>query len=242
MSNCLVAYPRVVLKITGEALGKNGEFGIDMEQGRFLVEEILDAYALGAQIAIVVGGGNLVRGVDLQKHGLDPILSDHAGMLATAINALIIEGLLKNSGMEKVRVMTAIEMKQVTEPVLHKKAAKHLEDGFIVIFGCGTGNPGFSTDSAAVLRAHEIRADIVLKATKVNGVYDSDPQKNSDAKQFDFNELTFDKVMSDRLNVMDAAAFAYAREHGIPILIFNLFQKGNLRKVLLGEKIGNKIS
>ena len=230
------AYKRILLKLSGEALSEGG--GIDFAiLGRFC-DELVEVHALGVEIGLVVGGGNIFRGMDGLEMGLDQPSGDYMGMLATVINALAIQASLEKRGLP-TRVMTAIEMRPVAEPYIRRRATRHLEKGRIVIFGAGTGNPFFTTDTAAGLRANEIGADIVMKATRVDGVYDDDPEKNPDAKMFD--ELDFTTVLTEKYRVMDATAISLCRENNLPILVFNLTKQGNIVKILQGERIGTLV-
>ena len=230
------AYKRILLKLSGEALSEGG--GIDFDILGSFCDELLEVHALGVQIGLVVGGGNIFRGMDGLETGLDQPSGDYMGMLATVINALAIQASLEKRGLP-TRVMTAIEMRPIAEPYIRRRATRHLEKGRIVIFGAGTGNPFFTTDTAAALRANEIGAEIVMKATRVDGVYDDDPEKNPDAKKFD--ELDFTTVLTEKYRVMDATAISLCRENNLPILVFNLTTKGNIIRVLQGEKIGTLV-
>jgi uridylate kinase len=230
------AYSRILLKLSGEALSEDG--GIDFEiLGRFC-DEVAEVHAMGVQIGLVVGGGNIFRGMDGLETGLDQPSGDYMGMLATVINALAIQASLEKRGLP-TRVMTAIEMRPIAEPYIRRRATRHLEKGRVVIFGAGTGNPFFTTDTAAALRANEIGAEIVMKATRVDGVYDDDPEKNPNAKKFD--ELDYTTVLTEKYRVMDATAISLCRENSLPILIFNLTKKGNILRILEGERIGTLV-
>jgi len=224
------------LKLSGEALSEGG--GIDFYILGSFCDELVEVHALGVQIGLVVGGGNIFRGMDGLETGLDQPSGDYMGMLATVINALAIQASLEKRGLP-TRVMTAIEMRPIAEPYIRRRATRHLEKGRIVIFGAGTGNPFFTTDTAAALRANEIGAEIVMKATRVDGVYDADPEKNPDAKKFD--ELDFTTVLTEKYRVMDATAISLCRENNLPILVFNVTTKGNIIRVLQGEKIGTLV-
>ena len=230
------AYGRVLLKISGEALeGPSGASGIDFSTLGTFCEEIAEAHAMGVEIGLVVGGGNIFRGAEAD---LDRPTGDYMGMLATVINGLAIQASLEARGVP-TRVLTAIEMRPVAEPYIRRRATRHLEKGRVVIFGAGTGNPFFTTDTAAALRANEIGAEVLLKATKVDGVYDSDPVKNPDAVRFE--HLDYTTVLSKNLRVMDATAISLCRENKLPIVVFNLTQPGNVVKVLRGESIGTVV-
>src|SRR5450432_3398500 len=223
-------FKRVLLKISGEALAASQGFGIDSPRIHEIAAELADVHTLGVQIAIVVGGGNFFRGVGEQAKEMDRVSADHMGMLATAINALALQDALEK---QKVftRVMSAIEMNQVAEPFIRRRAIRHLEKDRIVIFAGGTGNPYFSTDTAASLRAMEIKADVILKATKVDGIYDADPMKVKDAKKFD--QITYMDVLKQGLRVMDATAISLCKDNSLPIIVFKLAERGNIRRVIL---------
>ena len=232
------AYKRVILKLSGEALLGKSSFGIDIEILRVIAEEVKEINNLGVQMGIVIGGGNIFRGVEASTKGLDRASADHMGMLATVINSLALQNVLE--GMDvATRVQTAIEMRDVAEPYIKGKAINHLEKGRVVIFAAGTGNPYFTTDTAASLRALEMQADVVLKATKVDGVYDKDPVSNGDAKIFE--RIDYTEVLSRNLRVMDSTAISMCRDNNLPIVIFNLEQRGNIRRVICGESIGTKV-
>jgi uridylate kinase len=231
-------YKRVILKLSGEALLGKNSFGIDIEILKVIAEEVKDIIALGVQMGIVIGGGNIFRGVEASTKGLDRASADHMGMLATVINGLALQNVLEGIGVT-TRVQTAIDMRDVAEPYIKGKAINHLEKGRVVIFAAGTGNPYFTTDTAASLRALEMQADVVLKATKVDGVYDKDPVKNGDAKIFD--RIDYTEVLSRNLRVMDSTAISMCRDNNLPIVVFNLEQRGNIRRVICGEPIGTKV-
>ncbi|MDO9464566.1 MAG: UMP kinase [bacterium] len=228
-------YKRILLKLSGEALKGKREFGIDFEETALIAEQINEIQALGVEIAVVIGGGNIFRGVPASKNGIDRVTADYMGMIATMINALALQGALENMGVV-TRVQTAIEMQKLAEPYIRRKAVRHLEKGRVVIFAGGTGNPYFSTDTAAALRAVEIEAEIVLKATKVDGVYSSDPLTNKKAKRF--SSINYIEVITKRLKVMDSTAISLCMDNNLPIVVFNMAQKGNIRKVIMGENIG----
>jgi len=231
-------YKRILLKISGEALLGNQEFGIDLNVVNYIAEEIREITELGVQIAIVMGGGNIFRGSIAEKGGMDRVMADYAGMLATVINGIILEESLKKNHIP-VRLMSALAMKEVAEPYIQKRALRHLHKGRVVIFSGGTGNPFFTTDSGAALKASEIRADAVLKATKVDGVYDSDPMKNKNAKKYE--QIDYMDALKQNLKVMDATAFALCMDQKIPIIVFDLNKSGNIKKIILGEKIGTVV-
>jgi uridylate kinase len=232
-------FKRIILKLSGEALAANQGFGVDPERIHEIAAELADVQSLGVQIAVVVGGGNFFRGVAVQAKNMDRVSADHMGMLATVINALALQDALEKQGVH-TRVQSAIEMNQVAEPFIRRRAIRHLEKGRVVIFAGGTGNPYFSTDTAASLRAMEIKADAILKATKVNGVYDADPMLVKDAKMF--QTISYLDVLSKGLKVMDATAISLCRDNNLPIIIFNLNNHGNIRRVVLGEKVGSLVS
>jgi uridylate kinase len=232
------SFKRILLKLSGEALAAHQGFGIDTSRIHEIAAELADAHQLGIQIAIVVGGGNFFRGVADQARDMDRVSADHMGMLATVINALALQDALEK---QKVftRVQTAIEMNQVAEPFIRRRAMRHLEKGRVVIFAGGTGNPYFSTDTAASLRAMEIKADAILKATKVDGIYDADPMVVKDAKKF--TDISYMDVLKLGLKVMDSTAISLCKDNNLPIIVFNLNEHGNIRKVLSGEKIGSTV-
>ena len=233
-----LAYRRILLKLSGEALMGDEDYGIDPKVIGRLAREIIEAQQAGAEIGVVIGGGNIFRGAGLAAEGMDRVTGDQMGMLATVINALAMQDALEKLG-ARVRVMSAIKINDVCEDYIRRRAIRHLEKGRIAIFAAGTGNPFFTTDSGAALRAIEIGADLLLKATKVDGVYDSDPKKNPDAKRFD--TLGYDEVIARNLNVMDTAAFALARDSNLPLRIFDMSQPGVLLRVLRGEEIGTLV-
>jgi uridylate kinase len=232
-------FKRVLLKLSGEALAASQGFGVDPIRIHEIAAELADVKSLGVEIAIVVGGGNFFRGVAEQAKEMDRVSADQMGMLATVINALALQDALEKQGVF-TRVMSAIEMNQVAEPFIRRRAMRHLEKGRMVIFAGGTGSPYFSTDTAASLRAMEIKADVILKATKVDGIYDADPMKVKDAKKF--AEISYIEVLKRGLRVMDATAISLCQENNLPIVIFNLNHEGNIRKVVTGEKIGSRVS
>ena len=232
-------FKRILLKLSGEALAANQGFGIDNSRIHEIAAEIAEVAALKVQIAIVVGGGNFFRGVAQQAKEMDRVSADHMGMLATVINALALQDALEKQGVY-TRVQSAIEMNQVAEPFIRRRAMRHLEKGRVVIFAGGTGNPYFSTDTAASLRAMEIKADAILKATKVDGIYDADPMIVKDAKKF--TQITYLDVLKKGLKVMDSTAISLCQDNNLPIIIFNLNQHGNIKKVVTGEKVGSLVS
>ena len=232
-------YKRVVLKLSGEALqGKKG-FGIDTAVTSAIAGEIKEIVGLGVQIAVVIGGGNIFRGLAAQTKGMDRATADYMGMLATVINGLALHDALEKQEVP-TRVMTAIEMRELAEPFIRRRAMRHLEKKRVVIFVAGTGNPYFTTDTTAALRASEIHAQVLLKATKVDGVYDADPKKNAGATRYE--EMSYLDVLKKNLKVMDSTAVTLCRDNDIPITVFDMFERGNLKKVILGEKIGTTIA
>ena len=231
-------YKRVLLKLSGEALMGDQGFGISPDVIKYVSEEIRSIFDLGIQIAIVVGGGNIFRGIAASSYGMDRSSADHMGMLATVINSLALQDSLEKKGIA-TRIQTAISMHEVAEPYILRRAVRHLEKGRAVIFAAGTGNPYFTTDTAAVLRAQEIHAEILLKATKVDGLYDSDPVVNKDAILL--KRVTYMEVLEKQLRVMDMTAISLAMDNHLPLAVFNLKKKGNIRKVICGEDIGTRI-
>jgi len=232
-------YQRILLKLSGEALAGGQGFGVDQKRVNEIAAELREVHELGVQIGIVVGGGNFFRGVAEQAQDMDRVSADHMGMLATMINALALQDALEKQGVF-TRVMAAIEMKEVAEPFIRRRAIRHLEKGRVVIFGAGTGNPYFSTDTAASLRAMEIHAEIIMKATKVDGIYDADPVLNKSATRFD--QISYLEVLKQGLRVIDATAISLCRENNLPIIIFNLNVSGNIRRVVLGERVGSLVT
>ena len=232
-------YKRILLKLSGEALMGGRQYGIDPERLREYAQDIKEIGAKGVEIAIVIGGGNIFRGVSGASKGIDRVQADNMGMLATVINGLALQSALENEGV-KTRLQSAININEVAEPFIRRKAISHLEKGRVVIFGGGTGNPYFTTDSAAVLRAIEIGADVILKGTRVDGIYSSDPEKDTTATKFDF--ISFEDVLKKGLKVMDTTAFTLSQENELPIVVFDMNTKGNLLKVVSGEKIGTTVN
>jgi len=232
-------YRRILLKLSGEALMGDGDYGIDPGIIKGLAHEIIAVQQAGAEVGVVIGGGNIFRGAGLAAGGMDRVTGDHMGMLATVINALAMQDALEKHGVN-ARVMSAIKINQICEDYIRRRAVRHLEKGRIAIFAAGTGNPFFTTDSAAALRATEINAELLLKATKVDGIYDSDPKKNPAAKRF--QRLTYDDVLQRNLQVMDTAAFALCRENDIPLRIYDMGNAGALMPILQGEDIGTLVT
>ncbi len=232
-------YKRVMLKLSGEALQGNLEYGISADVLSQFGQEIEGAIHLGVQVGIVIGGGNIYRGVSDSPDGIDKVTGDQMGMLATVINALALQNALENRGVY-TRLLSAIKMEEIAEPFIRRRAIRHLEKGRVVIFGAGTGNPYFTTDTAAALRAVEIEADVIIKGTRVDGVYDADPEKNPDAVKFD--DLTYLDVLKRGLRVMDLTAITLCQENNLPIVVMNMNERGNLTKLLLGESLGTRVA
>ena len=232
-------YNRVLLKLSGEALAGEDNFGINSETIFQIADEVAKAHETGVQMGLVIGGGNIFRGVAASTEGMDRASSDYMGMLATCINALAMQDALERRGLQ-TRVQSAIEMAEIAEPYIRRKAIRHLEKGRIVIFSAGTGNPYFTTDTAAALRAMEINADVIMKATKVDGIYDKDPATNQDAKKFD--SINYIDVLNKGLQVMDSTAISLCMDNKLPIITFNLKTPGNVYKVITGENIGTTVS
>lgn len=232
-------YKRILLKLSGEALMGKQQYGIDPERLKQYATEIKDITNEGVQVAIVIGGGNIFRGLAATSTGMERVQGDHMGMLATVINGLALQSALENEGVP-TRLQSAIKINEVAEPFIRRKAIRHLEKGRVVIFGGGTGNPYFTTDSAAVLRAIEVGADVILKGTRVDGIYSSDPEKDKQATKFDF--ISFDDVLRKGLKVMDTTAFTLSQENELPIVVFDMNTRGNLLKVVSGEQIGTKVN
>jgi uridylate kinase len=232
-------YHRILLKLSGEALMGNQSHGIDPKRIDKYAKEIKKVFDKGIEIAIVIGGGNIFRGVSGSSKGMDRVQADYMGMLATVINGLALQGALENNNIP-TRLQTAIKIEAIAEPFIKRKATRHLEKGRVVIFGSGTGNPYFTTDSAAVLRAIEINADVILKGTKVDGIYNDDPEKNIEATKFD--NLSFDEVLKKGIKVMDTTAFTLSQENKLPIIVFDINTSNNLFKVVKGENIGTRVN
>lgn len=238
MNSGTLKYKRVLLKLSGEVFKGNQDFGLEAEGIRRLAGEIKEVASLGVQLGVVIGGGNIFRGNSEIARGMNRAVADYIGMIATMVNSLFLQDTLERLGVD-TRVMSAIEMRGVAEPYIRRRALRHLEKGRVVIFGCGTGNPFFTTDTAAALRASEIDAEVLLKGTKVDGVYSADPKVNKTA-QF-FKEITFSDVLKRNLRVMDATAVSLCRENNLPIVVFNLLVPGNIKRIILGESIGTLI-
>jgi uridylate kinase len=230
-----VAYKRVLLKLSGESLLGEKTFGIDRDFTDYLAQEIRSVHVLGVQVSAVVGGGNIFRGVSDSAQGMERVTADHMGMLATVINALALQDALERAGVQ-TRVLSAIEMREVAEPFIRRRAIRHMEKARVVIFAGGTGNPYFSTDTAAALRAMEMKAEIILKGTKVDGIYEADPLSHPGARKFE--RLSYFDVLQKGLKVMDTTAISLCMDNGLPIIVYNLKQKGSLKRILRGEKVG----
>ena len=235
----MMKYNRILLKLSGEALLGKNSYGIDNDRLVVYAEEIKEIHKQGVEIAIVIGGGNIFRGLSGSKDGIDRVQADYMGMLATVINGLALQNALENIDIP-TRLQSAIKMESIAEPFIKRKATRHLEKGRVVIFASGTGNPYFTTDSAAVLRAIEINANVILKGTRVDGIYNEDPEKNTEAIKFD--DISFEDTISKGLKIMDTTAFTLSKENKLPIIVFDMNTKGNLIKVIMGEKIGTKVS
>src|ERR1700761_1828762 len=231
-------FSRVLLKLSGEALGGENGMGINPEAVQDMAQQIREVRDLGVQVVVVVGGGNIFRGLSGSERGIERATGDYMGMLATIINALALQDALEKLG-APTRVQSAIAMSQVAEPFIRRRAVRHLEKGRVVIFGGGTGNPYFSTDTAAALRANEIGAEVILKATKVDGIYDSDPKKNPNAKRF--SQVSYLDALQKQLKVMDSTAFSLCMDNKMPIIVFDLFRAHNLKRVVMGEKVGTLV-
>jgi uridylate kinase len=232
-------YNRILLKLSGEALGGDAGIGIDAVAVGEMANQVKEVRDLGIEVVVVVGGGNIFRGLQGSERGIERATGDYMGMLATVINSLALQDRLEKLGVA-TRVQSAITMSQVAEPFIRRVAMRHLEKGRVVIFGGGTGNPFFSTDTAAALRAAEIGADVILKATKVDGIYDSDPKKNPKAKRY--SQITYQEALFQQLKVMDSTAFSLCMDNKMPIIVFDVFKPHNLRKVILGEKVGTLVT
>ena len=232
-------YNRILLKLSGEALLGKNSYGIDNDRLIVYAEEIKEIHKQGVEIAIVIGGGNIFRGLSGSKDGIDRVQADYMGMLATVINGLALQNALESIDIP-TRLQSAIKMESIAEPFIKRKATRHLEKGRVVIFASGTGNPYFTTDSAAVLRAIEINADVILKGTRVDGIYSEDPEKNEEAIKFD--DISFEETIRKGLKIMDTTAFTLSKENKLPIIVFDINTKGNLTKIIMGEKIGTKVS
>ena len=240
MSEPRLAWQRILLKISGEGLCKPGGFGIDPDEVDFVASETSAIHKMGVQVALVVGGGNIVRGSTFAERGVNKASADQMGMLATVINAIALQSSLEGKFGVETRVMTAISMEDVAEPYIRRRAIRHLETGKMIILAAGTGNPYFTTDTAAALRACEIGCEVLLKATKVDGVFNADPVHHPDAVRYD--HLSFMKVLRDRLRVMDSTAISMCMDNNLPIIVFNLKKQGNIRKVVTGEKVGTLVN
>jgi uridylate kinase len=231
-------YKRILLKLSGESLMGDRDYGIDPKIVKRYAEEIASVHSLGVQVGIVIGGGNIYRGIEGSSDGVDKVTGDHMGMLATVINALALQNAIEHQGL-KTRCLSAINMERIAEPFIRRRAIRHLEKERVVIFAAGTGNPYFTTDTAAVLRAIEIEADVIIKGTRVDGVYDSDPEKNSAA--IHLPEISYADVLKNDLRVMDLTAITLSKENKLPLVIFNMNIPGNLKRVVCGEAVGSKV-
>lgn len=231
-------YKRVLLKLSGESLMGDQEFGISGEQLKTYAKDIKEIVDAGVELGIVIGGGNIFRGVSGASQGMDRVQADHMGMLATVINGLALQGALEEEGVY-TRLQSAIEMEKIAEPFIRRRANRHLEKGRVVIFGGGTGNPYFTTDTAATLRAVEIKADVILKGTRVDGIYTADPEKDASATKYE--TISFEEVYEKGLNIMDMTAFTLSKENNLPIIVFDMNKPGNLRKIITGEAIGTLV-
>jgi len=238
MASSKARWSRILVKLSGEALLGSGDYGIDPAVLKRIAGELQDIVAMNVQVAVVIGGGNIFRGAGLARAGMDRVAADHMGMLATVMNSLALQDALESLGLH-ARVMSAIRINEVCEDYIRRRAVRHLEKGRIAVFAAGTGNPFFTTDTAAALRAIEINADVLLKATKVNGVYSDDPVKNPAAVRYP--RLTFDKVLADKLNVMDATAIVMCRDNRLPLRVFNLNNPGDLTRIVRGEDVGTVV-
>jgi uridylate kinase len=237
-ASCGLTYKRILLKLSGEVLSGSREYGISHDVLAAIAQDIRHIYDLGCEVGIVIGGGNIFRGVSDNSREMDRVSADYMGMLATVINSLALQDCLERNGIP-TRVLSAIEMRQVAEPIIRRRATRHLEKGRVVIFAAGTGNPFFSSDTAAALRAFEINAEVILKATKVDGVYDQDPMRNPKAKKFD--SISYRDVLAKNLKVMDLTAITLCMDNNLPIIVFNLTIPGNIGKAVSGKKIGTHI-
>ena len=232
-------YKRILLKLSGESLMGNKQFGIDNERITLYAQQIKEISELGVQVAIVIGGGNIFRGIQAEEGGMDRVHGDYMGMLATVINSMALQSALEKAGVE-TRLQSAIKMEQICEPFIRRKAVRHLEKGRVVIFGAGTGNPYFTTDTAATLRAIEIEADVVLKGTRVDGIYTADPEKDKNATKY--ITIAFDEVYAKGLEVMDMTAFTLCKENNLPVIVFDMNKTGNLKKIMQGEQVGTLVT
>jgi uridylate kinase len=232
-------YQRILLKLSGESLLGSQQYGIDSSVLSYVADEVRDVHALGVQIALVIGGGNIYRGMHAEEQGIDRVSGDYMGMLATVINSIALQNALELRGVP-TRLQTAITMSQIAEPYIKRRAVRHLEKGRVVIFGAGTGNPFFTTDTTASLRASELNAHVIIKGTRVDGVYDKDPEKFSDATRFD--RISFREALDRNLRIMDLTAFTLAQENNVPIIVFDMGKQGHLKKLVMGEPIGTIVS
>ncbi|MFT6717056.1 MAG: uridylate kinase [Saprospiraceae bacterium] len=234
----MMKYKRVLLKLSGEALLGDSDYGIDSKRLAQYSKEVKSIVDLGVEVAIVIGGGNIYRGMSAEVNGIDRVQGDYMGMLATVINGMALQASLETVGVD-TRLQTAIKMEQIAEPYIKRRATRHLEKGRVVIFGAGTGNPYFTTDTAATLRAIEIEADVILKGTRVDGIYTADPEKDSSATKFD--KITFEEVYAKSLNIMDLTAFTLCKENDLPIVVFDMNKPGNLKELIQGKNVGTLV-
>jgi len=232
-------YKRIVLKLSGEALAGTRGFGLEADKVAEIAAELAEVHALGVQIGVVVGGGNIFRGLSAQAEEMDRVSADSMGMLATVINAIALQDAMEQRGVQ-CRVMTAVQMNQLAEPYIRRRAVRHLEKGRMVIFAAGTGNPFFSTDTAASLRAMEIKADVLLKGTKVGGIYNADPMKVADAVKYE--QITYMEILKQGLKVMDLTAVSLCKDNNLPMVVFNMNENGNIKRVVMGEKLGSLVT
>jgi uridylate kinase len=238
MASTAPKYKRILLKLSGESLMGDQDFGINPDRLNDYAGEVKQAIDAGVQVAVVIGGGNIYRGMDGEESGIDRVQGDYMGMLATVINGMALQSVLERHGL-KTRLMSAIEMQEICEPYIRRRAVRHLEKGRVVIFAAGTGNPYFTTDTAATLRAVEIEADVILKGTRVDGVYTADPEQDASARRYD--TVSFDEVYRNGLKVMDMTAFTLCQENNLPIIIFDMNTRGNLQRILKGERVGTLV-
>ncbi len=232
-------YKRILLKLSGESLLGSQQYGIDSTVLSYVADEVKDVHQLGVEIALVIGGGNIYRGMNAEEQGIDRVSGDYMGMLATVINSIALQNALELRGVP-TRLQTAIAMSQIAEPYIKRRAVRHLEKGRVVIFGAGTGNPFFTTDTTASLRASEINAHVIIKGTRVDGIYDSDPEKNPAAQRYE--RITFREALEKNLRIMDLTAFTLAQENDLPIIVFDMGKAGNLKKLVLGEPVGTIVT
>lgn len=239
MQTTQTTYKRILLKLSGESLLGSQQYGIDSSVLSYVATEVKAVHELGVEVALVIGGGNIYRGMNAEEQGIDRVSGDYMGMLATVINSIALQNALELRGVP-TRLQTAITMSQIAEPYIKRRAVRHLEKGRVVIFGAGTGNPYFTTDTTASLRASEINADLIIKGTRVDGIYDADPEKNPNAKRFD--RITFRYALENNLRIMDLTAFTLAQENNLPIIVFDMGKTGNLKRLVMGESVGTIVT